>query len=156
MKSFIRTFIVLALSFPVVMSSCRKDEDIDDTPVVTTSFSAKIDGVQFTTGNAMGMLTIDDNEIYISGDNSDGWLSLFLTGDIVPGTYTLEAGSSETIDWEPEGGFSYYLRPGTLNVTKHDVSTNRIEGNFNGTLVSTMPPNLQLTDGIFKITYTEL
>jgi len=159
MKSALKFIVLMLVSSSLMLSGCKKEEEDDNdvaTPVATSVFSAKIDGVQFSASTPGGMKDSEDNELWISGNNSAGMLDLIIPGDIVPGTYTLAIGSGNgcSLSWEPEIGVTHFANPGTLIITKHDVVTRRIEGTFTATLESTMPPTLPLTDGIFKITYT--
>ena len=158
MKTTFRVLAMLAISSAIVFAGCKKDDNNDDDiiPTNTSEFSAVIDGVQFTETTPGGLLDIDANELNIMGDNSTGTLMVDLNGDIAVGNYTVGSGTTQSISWIPESGFSYFARPGTIVVTKHDVVNNRIEGTFTATLESTLPPTISLTNGVFKISYTEL
>jgi len=153
-------FVLMLVSSSLMLSGCKKDDEEDDdvTPAATSVFSAKINGAQFSASTPGGMKDSEDNEIWISGSNSAGMLNLWIPGDITTGTYSLTVGSGSgcSLSWEPEDGVSHFANPGTLTITKHDVTARRIEGTFSATLESTAPPTLPLTEGVFKITYSAL
>ncbi len=155
MKTTLKFLILWIVASSLFLSGCKKDDEEDETPVATNVFSAKINGSTFSPSNPGGMKDIESNELWITGDNSAGMLSLTIPGDIAPGTYNLSVGSGSgcSLDWEPESAGSHFANPGTLIITKHDVAARRIEGTFSATLQSTLPPTLPLTDGVVKITY---
>lgn len=135
-----------------LLNSCKKDDDNNNNnnnpPLPTNELSAKIDGVQYNFHTVSGLLDTEDNELWLPGSNSSGQLSLTLNGDITPGTY-----NNKKIAWDPESGYPYLANPHSIVVTKHDAANRRIEGTFSGTLNTTLPPSLSLTNGVFKITY---
>ncbi len=159
MKKSVFYLVMFALAGVVFLGSCNKDDDNDDDqnivpPTNTTELSAKLDGVQFTASLPItGLLDTDDNLIGIIGDNANGTLMVTLSGDISVGSHTATTGTTENISWDPDGGFTFFSKPVTIVISKHDVVNRRIEATFSGTLEGTSPPAINLTDGVLKINY---
>jgi len=92
----------------------------------------------------------------ITGGNSAGSLQVILPYDVVPGTYSITEGTEEDAIYSDCGQDSYWPGTGTIIVSKHDIEANIIEGTFTASLNKFSTNEvLEITTGVFKITYIE-
>ena len=156
MRSKMKLFVLAAISVLLVFSGCKKDDDSEDnaSTIFTATLSCNIDGVSYSV-TPMGLM--DEDELTFGGDNSVGILDFTLEKNITAGTYTIESGSANSFSWMPKATYyTYWPRPGTLIVTSHDMVNHKIEGTFSGTMKSINPPDVAITNGVFKVSYTYL
>ncbi|PKP01883.1 MAG: hypothetical protein CVU11_13870 [Bacteroidetes bacterium HGW-Bacteroidetes-6] len=153
MKQSCYAFLIAILAVVMLFSSCRKEEDSDIN--VATVLTAKMDGVLFTP--AWALASLHEDELLLGGSSTSGDLNIRLGSPIVVGTYTVQSGTEDYLYWyNNQYNFSYVANPGTIIITKYDTINNRIEGTFTGTMMATGATVMNLTNGIFKITYQEI
>lgn len=131
--------LIAFLALGMVVTSCKKevDDTDDDTPAAfTTSFSAKVDGVNFNETIYTAMESSGAQRITISASENGSFpaLGFSFSNTITPGTYTFgafsplgqyNAGSSTSMMYSTQTGPG-----GTLTITSHDLSKNQIVGTF--------------------------
>lgn len=126
------------------------------TEVVTSTMSAKIDGVQFNShivvsASAMGTLVLNGQTL-----GGQQIVTISVPETIIAGTYTLgELGLSDQYTTYTKNGKTYASVSGTLKIAVHNKTTKHIEGTFN---FSAEPfgfeaSNVTATDGVFSVDY---
>jgi hypothetical protein len=122
-------------------------------------FFAKVDGVEFVedalTGNYSelpGMSTISIN----ATKNSLETIGIALPGDVTPGTYNFQFGSTPTALYNLSAT-DVYVGDGSVTITTHDVANKKIIGTFqftaNPTPGGSGSGSYEITEGSFDVTY---
>ncbi|HNV96620.1 MAG TPA: DUF6252 family protein [Bacteroidales bacterium] len=155
MNTFFRFFVLMVIASSIVFNGCKKDDksNASTTPTYTKVLTATIGGVAFSASLPMSQMSMGN--LQISGTNAAGALQIILPYNVGTGTITVTEDSPSTISWT-SGQNAYVPGTGTIIITKHDVTNNIIEGTFSANLkeFETNAP-LQITNGVFKITYVE-
>jgi hypothetical protein len=127
----------------------------DSTPVPGNSFTAKVDGSTYTPSTVSGIEGF--GKIMISSSTSGGGktVSVTVAATTETGTFDLEGMGSEYTGLYSVANNSYESVSGSVVITKHDKSKNRIEGTFSFTaeIFPTGGSPVEITNGSFAITY---
>ena len=118
--------------------------------------SAKIDGKAFTSTvaigqNGMGMIVINGQTL-----NGSKIITISFDEDIAAGTYDIgELGDDVYATYTVDGQY-YVSLEGSITISKHDTSKNRVEGTFSfdaGDFFEEEEGVIKFTEGSFAITY---
>ncbi len=157
-------FMVLA----VLSTSCGDDDASPSRSGGDNSFFAKIDGTDYNPPFVTGFRSESLNNIILTGatGSNEELIQIFVPADITVGTYTEF--------YEPLGAvfIQAYYQPmgaqdasdagnadaGSLVITAHNVDSKTIEGtfNFNTDPAVSSGTTWNITEGSFKITYSDL
>ena len=161
-KNLLITLLSLALGvFVFVSCKDRKEEDVVvDPPVVCSlpngTIKWKDNGVEYC---ANGVILADQGIILTVYGLSGLGQSMTLEMDSVSvGTHALTADYNYLL-YTDALAIAYEAtneQPGTMTITGHNETTNRIEGTFQINAVNPLNGvSKQITDGQFSVTYTE-
>ena len=93
----------------------------------------------------------------INGISSNGATLTLELDDVAPGTYQIKQDRNHVL-YTSSLGVGYEStndNPGSLVIISNDTTANIINGSFNVTLRSPVSGNLSLSNGTFKLFYTE-
>ena len=143
-----------------LLSSCKKDEEETETPIIcglpNGTLKWKENGVEkCANASLFADYTID---MTVNGISVQGPSMTLEMDSLSVGTYPLTADYNYmlytdglALAWEATNE-----QPGSITITSHNESTNRIEANFHINLVSPISgATKQITDGQLSIIYTE-
>lgn len=93
----------------------------------------------------------------INGISSNGASLTLELDDVLPGTYPIKQDRNHILYTSPMGaGYeSTNDNPGSLTIISNDTANNIINGSFNVTLRSPIAGNVSVSNGTFKLFYTE-
>jgi hypothetical protein len=163
MKKIFKTLLCLTL-FGLLLTSCSKDSDNNDTPVAPAGkFIAKIDGVSF---EADGGAQIYNDVIIVAGINGTKSVSVIVTKGVT-GTYDVKGTPGGVtpdaeVNYSPDGQtvFTSTLdiseKAGTVTITEIDKVNKTVSGTFSSAVISgNTATYAQITSGSFtKIPYS--
>jgi len=106
-----------------------------------------VDFKDVTASKAIGVIGFDGKEgIYT--------LTFLLPDDVATGTYELNSSNLEYSAICEKGDDGYMASSGTIVITKHNESTNKLEGTFSFT-GSGAAGEISVTNGSFNLEYQE-
>jgi hypothetical protein len=156
---YLAALATCTLSAIVLLSSCKKDEE-EETPIIcglpNGTLKWKENGVEKCANVSLfADYTID---MTVSGISAQGPTFTLELDSLNVGTYALTADYNYmlytdglALAWEATNE-----QPGSITITSHNESTNRLEATFQINLVSPISgATKQITDGQLSITYTE-
>lgn len=170
MKVFKKSMLLLLMVLSASISSCSKDKDDDNGPNGSGNgvgtFSAKVDGVQFTSisDEAYGILTIvEDNKVIAIGGNDAAESGISLSVERFDGV-----GEYNIFDLNNSLGIGMYMEGqgdevqiwnmpvegeiGKLIITS--ITKNRIKGNFHFKVLNIQTNTIKtITEGSFDMPY---
>ncbi len=163
------TILILSLSI-LTNISCNKDDESQPEAAAAqkNSFFAKIDGNNYNPPFVTGFRMTSINNILLSGatGSNEEQIQISIPADIAPGTYTTfyDATVSPFLQayYAPptsqEAGDDGLADQGSLVITKHELASKTIEGtfNFNTKPASNSGNSWNITEGSFKIVYSDL
>jgi hypothetical protein len=128
------------------------------TSIVSTgnnSFTVTIDGSVFVPSLISGVVSGSNINIIASDSTGSKSVGLYLPETITPGTYNLQAFGTYNAQYNPNGSTFLAVDSGTVIVTEHNTSTQKIVGTFSFTATEfpTGPLTANLTNGGFTIYY---
>ncbi len=155
-------FFSLAILLSVFLFSCSKDEDPTDVVVGSGTISGTIDGKSVDFKSVQGSALKD--VLTFSGSNDDISVAFMMPKSIETDTYVYgeddDFSGINGVIYTDSNGDDFGLMfgedaGGTLTITKHDQSSNKIEGSFKGVLSN---PNLKSVNisFTFSISYVEV
>jgi len=125
---------------------------------LVSSFHVDIDGVLWNAGIISGYLLMQ-SRLTLKGSVNDGtkFVSIVVPGNITSGTYHLGTLLDNYYgQYNPDSLTNMYSYDGTLTITKHNTTINRIEGSFNFHAMELQgSASINLSAGVFKVTYIE-
>jgi hypothetical protein len=159
MKNFFGLFLVVGL-----LAGCGGDE-VDDAVKATqgNSASAKINGVAWSAASTdiAGASTLGMVSFAMTNSASGFVINLNMPSNITPGSYTMNY--EEETYWGSvsdsrigTGASIWFSVSGTLKITQHNTSANRIEGEFSFEATSVVDGSRRtVTEGKFAANYVE-
>lgn len=93
----------------------------------------------------------------INGISSNGATMTLELDDVTPGNYAIKQDRNHVL-YTSSLGVGYEStndNPGSLTILSNDTSANIINGSFNVTLRSPLSGNISVSNGTFKLFYTE-
>lgn len=153
-------FFSVAILLSLVLFSCSKDDNPADDNVGHGKISGTIDGKSVEFKSVQGSAI--KNTLTFSGTNDDASIGFLLPTSIEAGTYVYgeddEFSGLNGVIYTDNNGDNFGLMfggSGTLKITKHNQSSNKIEGSFEGKLnkPNVGSKNVTLT---FSISYKEV
>jgi len=152
MNNLSRSITLLAFTFLVFFSSCKKDDASPNTPAGTQTLSFNLNGTSSTisdlnsnayiTGSPVGGAVFNITALTAAAEN----LSISCTTKV--GTYKVGSTASGTSIAVIKGATRTICSSGTIDLTLVDTDNKRIAGTFNGT-----GPGITVTNGSFAMTY---
>lgn len=133
----------------------------DPTPVITTPFTAKIDGVEFVENALTATIAPFTQTLNIEATRTDGRkVRITMPSNITVGTYTFTNPDGGSQCGYYHDGTSNYGAPtgtGTLQIVSHDTATDEISGIFSFSAqpyaFSSGSATYSVSEGQFKVTY---
>ena len=124
----------------------------------TDSFMVKIDSIDFTPFSIHGIHLTASSQITVVGSDQAGVksVSLFVPESVVPGTFPITTvGGTYSGLYNKDAATYLPSDSGSVTILEHNISTNRIRGNFNfhAKQFPTGSAQAQLTVGYFAVTY---
>jgi len=146
--------VILFAALMVLFTSCGEKEKDDVENVGSGSITAKIGSTQVEFehvkgAKALGILTI-------GGDKGAMRISMLLNADIQEGTYSGDDLPAMTFTAD-NGSTGLISMSGALTITKHNTSTNKIEGTFDVEFSNFGYTGSPVTaKGSFKVEYVDV
>lgn len=144
----LRYFLIILLACGLFASSCNKDDNRASAPIQTGpgAASAYVNGQYLSLPNGSAQL-IPTANMQITCSGAYGNLNITISPFNGISTYMLDGFTKITYT---ESGVQYSSIRGQIQVTNN--TSNYIEGNFNGELISTTgSTSLTFTDGQFSV-----
>jgi hypothetical protein len=154
-------------SFALILSSCKKDDETTEEETTapatfTPAFSAKVDGVTFNENVLTAVESTAQGRITVSASANSSFPSMgfSMSNTITTGTYSFNGFSPVALyntSNSTSGMYSTAAGSGTLVITSHDQSLNRISGTFN--FIANPVPGSgasgshSITEGSFSVQY---
>jgi len=128
------------------------EEELSSVP--DNTFSAKVNGVTFPPLMVSGVSSFGRIVLSVSSSGGKG-IAINVPDDTNTGTFSLGTMGEEYYATYNEGTTMYESVSGSIAITKHDKTNDRIEGTFNftGQLFPLGGGSLSVTEGSFAISY---
>ncbi len=149
--------LMLAALLIAALASCNKDDDDngDDNnggggsagTITATIDGEDVDFKSVDANKALGLIAFDGSEGVYS-------LSFLLPDDIATGTYDLNSSNLSYSAICEKGDDGYMASSGSITITKHNESTNKLEGTFDFT-GSGAAGEITVSNGSFSLEYKE-
>jgi hypothetical protein len=153
-----RLLTCLLIIFALAIGCSKKEEDqpgADNCQLNNYFLKADIAGVSWCANTSL----FADYAIVmtINGIGSNGATLNFELDDVTTGTYSIKQDRNHMLYTSTLGvGYeSTNDNPGSLTIIGNDTANNIINGSFNATLRSPVSGNISVTNGTFKLFYTE-
>ena len=160
-KTFMKKFFGLFLITGFLVAGCGDDADDAVKATQGNSASAKINGVAWSAASTdiAGASTLGMIGLGMANASSGFVLNLNMPSTITPGSYPMhyenEAQWGSVAD-SRTGANTWLSISGTLRITQHNTSTNRVEGEFSFEATSvTDGTKRTVTEGKFAANYVE-
>ena len=163
-NKFLYSLLLLSacLSFTLLFTACGDDDDDNNTNPVTDGCTLPtgylkwtVDGGQLCSNASL----FGDYAIVmtINGISQSGVTMTMELDSVSPGTYQMTENINHLLFTDQLGMAweSTNDNPGTLVITSNNTSTNLIQGTFNITVRNPLGVSKNITNGNFKISYTE-
>ena len=146
----------------LVFSACNKDLKMEpqaEAPAelasvnTNDSFAVKINGQNYTSGEFLGTVAPESDQLVINSTSADGnAVDLILPKDVKPGTYDLQFLGDYTATYNTKDDANYVASSGKLTILDGDVSSGKIRGVFSFKAENEDGGGTaNLTDGYFSV-----
>ena len=157
-----KIFLSIALIAFVMMGCSKDDDDSNDDnnndPTTEGTMQIDVDGTTWTAETVTAAAALDLITLGGIESGSDQQLIFLLPDDITTGTYDLDNGplGALAITYVSVDNIPLYPTSGTLEITKHNTTTNEFEGTFSFEASDMMnSTTASITNGSFDVNYIE-
>jgi hypothetical protein len=146
-KITLMLLLVIAGSAMTTVSCKKKNDDTPPPPtgVFTETFSAKIDGVNFTATAITA--TNNGGALIVNGVSGNKTLSIQFATTLAVGSHTLPGAMYD------ENGTLYGMTDGTIVITGNDANLHRVTGTFTMNVSDFNVTTKAITNGTFSVEY---